>query len=154
MMISWWSEHVGVILSVLMCDIWINVLLQTSALVGPLHVRKLVVYFHWLILRYNRVVYHLHNLLLFNCHVEKPEWLIDMVTNIGATQNRNSLSIPGKDNGFFSSKTHANRLPFTPSSKRCIKSWYRHYLINVISIIYTLTALDLRRILPHILKHL
>jgi hypothetical protein len=24
MMISWWSKHVGVILSVLMCDIWIN----------------------------------------------------------------------------------------------------------------------------------
>jgi hypothetical protein len=38
MMISWWSKHVGVILSVLMCDIWINVLLQTSALVGPLHI--------------------------------------------------------------------------------------------------------------------
>jgi hypothetical protein len=38
MMISWWSKHVGVILSVLMCDVWINVLLQTSALVGPLHV--------------------------------------------------------------------------------------------------------------------
>jgi hypothetical protein len=37
MMISWRSKHVGVILSVLMCDIWINVLLQTSALVGPLH---------------------------------------------------------------------------------------------------------------------
>jgi hypothetical protein len=28
----------GVILSVLMRDIWINVLLQTSALVGPLHI--------------------------------------------------------------------------------------------------------------------
>jgi hypothetical protein len=26
--------------SVLMCDIWINVLLQTSALVGPLHITK------------------------------------------------------------------------------------------------------------------
>jgi hypothetical protein len=37
-MIIWWSKHVGVILSVLMCDIWINVLLQTSALVGPLYV--------------------------------------------------------------------------------------------------------------------
>jgi hypothetical protein len=37
-MISWWSKHVGVILSVLMCDIWINVLLHTSALVGPLHI--------------------------------------------------------------------------------------------------------------------
>jgi hypothetical protein len=36
-MISWWSKHVGVILSVLMCDIWINVSLQTSALVRPLH---------------------------------------------------------------------------------------------------------------------
>jgi hypothetical protein len=34
----WWSKHVGVILSVLICDIWINVLLQTSALVGPLHI--------------------------------------------------------------------------------------------------------------------
>jgi hypothetical protein len=35
----WWlSKHVGVILSVLMCDIWINVLLQTGALVGPLHI--------------------------------------------------------------------------------------------------------------------
>jgi hypothetical protein len=31
-------ETCGVILSVLMCDIWINVLLQTSALVGPLHI--------------------------------------------------------------------------------------------------------------------
>jgi hypothetical protein len=40
MMISWWSKHVGVILSVLMCDIWINVLLQTSALVGPLHILR------------------------------------------------------------------------------------------------------------------
>jgi hypothetical protein len=38
MMISWWSKYVRVILSVLMCDIWINVLLQTSALVGPLHI--------------------------------------------------------------------------------------------------------------------
>jgi hypothetical protein len=37
MMIIWWSKHVGVILSVLMCDIWINVLLQTSALVGHTH---------------------------------------------------------------------------------------------------------------------
>jgi hypothetical protein len=37
-MIIWWSKHVGVILSVLMCDIWINVLLHTSALVGPLHI--------------------------------------------------------------------------------------------------------------------
>jgi hypothetical protein len=27
-----------VILSVLMCDIWIKVLLQSSALVGPLHI--------------------------------------------------------------------------------------------------------------------
>jgi hypothetical protein len=38
MMSSWWSKHVGVILSVLVCDIWINVLLQTSALVGPLYI--------------------------------------------------------------------------------------------------------------------
>jgi hypothetical protein len=38
MMIIWWSKHVGVILSVLMCDIWINVLLQTSALVGQLYI--------------------------------------------------------------------------------------------------------------------
>jgi hypothetical protein len=38
MMISWWSKHVRVILSVLACDIWINVLLQTSALVGPLYI--------------------------------------------------------------------------------------------------------------------
>jgi hypothetical protein len=38
MMIIWWSKHIGVILSVLMCDSWINVLLHTSALVGPLHI--------------------------------------------------------------------------------------------------------------------
>jgi hypothetical protein len=38
MMISWWSKYVGVILCVLVCDIWINVLLQTSALVGLLHI--------------------------------------------------------------------------------------------------------------------
>jgi hypothetical protein len=38
MMISWWSKHVRVVLSVLMCDIWINVLLQTSAFVGPLYI--------------------------------------------------------------------------------------------------------------------
>jgi hypothetical protein len=38
MMIIWWSKHVGVILNVLFCDIWINVLIQTSALVGPLHI--------------------------------------------------------------------------------------------------------------------
>jgi hypothetical protein len=38
MMIIWWSKHVGVILSVLMCDIWINVLLQTSALIWPLYI--------------------------------------------------------------------------------------------------------------------
>jgi hypothetical protein len=38
MMIIWWSKHVGVILSVLVCGIWINVLLQTSALVGPLYI--------------------------------------------------------------------------------------------------------------------
>jgi hypothetical protein len=36
-MIIWWLKHVGVILSVLVCEIWINVLLQTSALVGPLY---------------------------------------------------------------------------------------------------------------------
>jgi hypothetical protein len=36
-MIIWWSKYVGVILSVLVCDILINVLLQTSALVGPLY---------------------------------------------------------------------------------------------------------------------
>jgi hypothetical protein len=40
MMIIWWSKHVGEILSVLMCDIWINVLLQTSTLVGPLYIVK------------------------------------------------------------------------------------------------------------------
>jgi hypothetical protein len=38
MMIIWWSKHVGVILSVLVCDIWFNVLLQISALVGPLYI--------------------------------------------------------------------------------------------------------------------
>jgi hypothetical protein len=38
MMIIWWSKHVGVILSVLVCDIWISVSLQTSALVGPLYI--------------------------------------------------------------------------------------------------------------------
>jgi hypothetical protein len=38
MMIVWWSKHVGVILNVLVCDIWINVLIQTSALVGPLYI--------------------------------------------------------------------------------------------------------------------
>jgi hypothetical protein len=32
------SKHVGVILSVLICDNLINVLLHKSALVGPLHV--------------------------------------------------------------------------------------------------------------------
>jgi hypothetical protein len=35
-MIIWWSKHVGVILSVLVCDI--RILLQTSALVGPLYI--------------------------------------------------------------------------------------------------------------------
>jgi hypothetical protein len=39
-MIVWWSKHVGVILSVLVCDIWINVLLHTSALVGLLYIVK------------------------------------------------------------------------------------------------------------------
>jgi hypothetical protein len=34
----WRSKHVGVILSVLVCDIWINFLIQTSALVGPLYI--------------------------------------------------------------------------------------------------------------------
>jgi hypothetical protein len=38
MMIIWWSKHVGVILSVLVCDIWINVFSQTDALVGPLYI--------------------------------------------------------------------------------------------------------------------
>jgi hypothetical protein len=37
-MIIWWSKHAGVILNVLVYDIWINVLIQTSALVGPLHI--------------------------------------------------------------------------------------------------------------------
>jgi hypothetical protein len=37
MMISWWSKHVGVVLSVLIYDIWINVLFKKSALVGKLH---------------------------------------------------------------------------------------------------------------------
>jgi hypothetical protein len=35
-MISWWSKHVGVLSSVLTCDI-LNVLLYTSAFVGPLY---------------------------------------------------------------------------------------------------------------------
>jgi hypothetical protein len=39
-MIIWWSKHVGVILNVLVCDIWINVLIQTSALVDPLYTTK------------------------------------------------------------------------------------------------------------------
>jgi hypothetical protein len=76
--------------------------------------RKLVVYFHWLILRYIFVLYLLHNLLLFTWYVERSELLIYTVTNIRATQNRNSLSIPGRDNGFLSSPTHGNRLPCTP----------------------------------------
>jgi hypothetical protein len=37
-MIIWWSKHVGVIFNVLVCDIWINVLLRTSALVGLLYI--------------------------------------------------------------------------------------------------------------------
>jgi hypothetical protein len=37
MMIIWSSKHVGVILSLLVCDSWINAVLQTSALVGPLY---------------------------------------------------------------------------------------------------------------------
>jgi hypothetical protein len=41
-MINWWSKHGGVILCVLVCDIWINVLLQTSALVGPLYIVTLL----------------------------------------------------------------------------------------------------------------
>jgi hypothetical protein len=40
MMIIWLLKHVGVILSVLVRDIWINVLLQTSALFGPLYILK------------------------------------------------------------------------------------------------------------------
>jgi hypothetical protein len=38
MMIIWWSKHVGMIVNVLVCDIWINVSIQTSALVGPLYI--------------------------------------------------------------------------------------------------------------------
>jgi hypothetical protein len=38
MIIIWWSKPVGVILNILVCDIWINVLMQTSALVGPLYI--------------------------------------------------------------------------------------------------------------------
>jgi hypothetical protein len=37
-MIIWWSKYVGVILNVLMCNIWINVLIQTIASVGPLYI--------------------------------------------------------------------------------------------------------------------
>jgi hypothetical protein len=37
MMISWWAKHVGVILCVLMCDIWINALLDTSAFIWITH---------------------------------------------------------------------------------------------------------------------
>jgi hypothetical protein len=37
MLIIWWSKYVGVILNVLVCDVWINVSIQTSALVGPLY---------------------------------------------------------------------------------------------------------------------
>jgi len=80
----------------------------TDSFLSP-KTRKLVVYFHWFILRYIGVLYHLHNLILFTCHIQKAEWLIDIVNNIRATQNGNSLSMPGKDNGFFSSPTHANR---------------------------------------------
>jgi hypothetical protein len=40
MMIIWWSKHVGVILNVLVCDVWINVLIQTSALVWPLYIAR------------------------------------------------------------------------------------------------------------------
>jgi hypothetical protein len=44
MMIIWWSKHVGVILNVLVCDIWINVLIQTSALVWPLYIVSVFVW--------------------------------------------------------------------------------------------------------------
>jgi hypothetical protein len=50
MMISWWSKHLEVILSVLMYDNWINVLLQTSALVGPLHVVSIIQFWKFLCL--------------------------------------------------------------------------------------------------------
>jgi hypothetical protein len=54
MMIIWWSKHVGVILNVLVCDILINVLLQTNALVGPLCITTYVcfiyaVYLFWFV---------------------------------------------------------------------------------------------------------
>jgi hypothetical protein len=66
MMISWWSKHVGVILGILMCDIWINVLLYISALVGPLHIVKTAMFedhisqveWLWIIILYN--VRYLH----------------------------------------------------------------------------------------------
>jgi hypothetical protein len=41
-MIIWWSKD-GVILSVLVCDIWINVSLQASALVGPLYITRIII---------------------------------------------------------------------------------------------------------------
>jgi hypothetical protein len=58
MMISWWLKHFGVILSVLMCDIWINVLLQTSALVGPLHIevyRTSENRYGWMLTQFGRI---------------------------------------------------------------------------------------------------
>jgi hypothetical protein len=38
MMISWWSKHVGVILSALMCDIELMFYYKTSVLFGPLYI--------------------------------------------------------------------------------------------------------------------
>jgi hypothetical protein len=64
MMISWWSKYVGVILSVLMCEIRINVLLQTSALVGPLHIMN------WNARR-NSEKFHENNLFLYVQRVRK-----------------------------------------------------------------------------------
>jgi hypothetical protein len=76
MMIIWWSKYVGVIFSVLMCDIWINVLLHTSALVGPLHIiitinvfiwrklqRQIQMILHYLFLGLSSLDFYLFNLL-------------------------------------------------------------------------------------------
>jgi hypothetical protein len=86
MMISWWSKHVGVILSVLMCDIWISVSLHTSSLVGPLHIVNLNA-------RWNSEIGYSWNLIFgyFSkiCReisildkIWHEKWVFDMKTNI------------------------------------------------------------------------
>jgi hypothetical protein len=91
MIIIWRSKHVGVILNVLVCDIWINVLLQASALVGPLYIV-------------------ISNYFYYTENNWSHDGVVAIRTRLQAWQPRNCGSIPGRCTSFLFAETPESAL--------------------------------------------